>query len=115
MLKLATLTLRLKRSGQRFRLYYSRGFPVCSHAAAGSDVVFIGCRLRGVTSGLGAQDSGTRGKRSCRTGRGLDLVAQGEAGAGIGASGLVELFAHGGQRLGAPQGGERVEPAACHA
>jgi hypothetical protein len=31
--------------------YYSRGFSVCGHAAAGSDVVVIGCRLRGVTSG----------------------------------------------------------------
>ena len=41
---------------------------------------------------------------------GLDLVAQGEVGAGIGASGLVELVAEGGQRLGAPGGGERVEP-----
>ena len=41
---------------------------------------------------------------------GLDLVAQGEVGAGIGASGLVELFAEGGYRLSAPRGGERVEP-----
>src|SRR2546430_904265 len=33
---------------------------------------------------------------------GLDLVAQEEIGAGAGATGLVELFAAGGQRLGAP-------------
>jgi len=38
---------------------------------------------------------------------GFDLVAQEEIGAGIGASGLVELVAEGGQRLGAPRGGER--------
>lgn len=38
---------------------------------------------------------------------GLDLVAQQEFGAGIGASGLVELFAEGGYRPGAPGGGER--------
>ena len=41
---------------------------------------------------------------------GLDLVAQGEAGAGIGVSGVVELVAEGGHRLGAPRGGQRVEP-----
>ena len=41
---------------------------------------------------------------------GFDLVAQEEIGAGIGASGLVELFPEGGQRLGATRGGERVEP-----
>jgi hypothetical protein len=41
---------------------------------------------------------------------GFDLVAQSEVGAGIAASGLVELFAEGGHRLGAPRGSERVEP-----
>ena len=41
---------------------------------------------------------------------GLDLVAQEEIGAGIGASGLVELFAEGGQRPGTPGCGEGVEP-----
>jgi hypothetical protein len=41
---------------------------------------------------------------------GLDLVTQEEIGAGIGASGLVELFAEGCYCLGAPRGGERVEP-----
>ena len=37
---------------------------------------------------------------------GFDLVAQEEIGA-EGASGLVELFPEGGQRLGATRGGER--------
>src|SRR5260370_354361 len=41
---------------------------------------------------------------------GLDLVAQDEIGAGMGASGLVELFAERGQRPGAPRGGDRVVP-----
>jgi DDE family transposase len=41
---------------------------------------------------------------------GFDLVAEDEVGAGIAALGLVELVAEGGQGLGAPGRGERVEP-----
>jgi hypothetical protein len=40
---------------------------------------------------------------------GLDVVAQDEIGAGGSNAGLAELAAEGGQGLGAPWGGERVE------
>jgi hypothetical protein len=40
----------------------------------------------------------------------FDLIAQGEIGAGIAGLGLVELVAEGGEGLGAPGRGERVEP-----
>ena len=40
---------------------------------------------------------------------GFDLVAQGEIGARVAGLGLGELGAEGGQGLGAPGGGERVE------
>ena len=40
---------------------------------------------------------------------GFDLVAQDEIGAGVAACGLVELVAEGGECLGSPGGGERVE------
>jgi len=41
---------------------------------------------------------------------GLDVVAQDEIGAGVAGAGLGELVAEGGEGVGAPWGGERVEP-----
>ncbi len=41
---------------------------------------------------------------------GFDFVAQDETGAGVAGLGLVELVAERGEGLGAPGGGERVEP-----
>jgi hypothetical protein len=40
----------------------------------------------------------------------LDLVAQGEIGAGVAGADGAELVAERGEGLGAPRGGERVEP-----
>jgi hypothetical protein len=41
---------------------------------------------------------------------GFDLIAQDEIGAGVAGLGLVELVTDGGQGLGPPGRGERVEP-----
>jgi hypothetical protein len=46
----------------------------------------------------------------CRGSAGFDLVSEDEAGAGIAGASGGELVAEGGQGLGAPRRGERVEP-----
>ena len=48
--------------------------------------------------------------RVCGARDGIDLVAQDEIGAGIAGAGGGELVAQGGEGLGAPGRGERVEP-----